>query len=371
MKPPLWKHQLKELQEHALDTARGLLWSMRSGKTRVIIESFDELKDQGLATGLLIIAPNGVHTQWVEREIPRWSYSQLNGLAWHSATTDANAVNIKELDVLALNVDALKVERAQGLVKKFLIEHGSGETVMVVFDESHEFRRPGTRKTRLARGLAKRCKYKRILTGTVALNSPLHVWSQFELLAPCALGHRTFGAFKSYYAEWAQIQRRDGRSFPKVVGYRHLEELQSWVSLWASVVPRSQADVPAVLKTERIAPLSVKQEKAYAALKLNALTGIDELSAVEITAHLIKFQQILGGFILNDHREVINIDFNPPRLIALVEEVLGTEPCKAIVWCHSTMILNHLNPCFPESYRTTSNIFPEATPHNCFTWLRT
>lgn len=338
---PLWDHQRLELEKYGDAEARGLLWSMRTGKTRPIVESARRLHKAGKITGLLVIAPNGVHSQWVNREIPRWMPEGIHAsLAWRSESTklkdtqdilaDQRGLGLK---CLALNVDALRVKRVQDLVRSFLKSNGSGDQVMVVFDESHEFRKPGARKTRLARSLAKRCRYRRILTGTAALNSPLNLWSQFELLGECALGHKTFGAFQSYYAEFRQQRRRDGRSYPQLVGYRRLDEMREWVGLWASVIPRSEADVPDVLRTERIVPLSNHQRKAYNDLKKNVLKiAADGGDEIEVMSHMMKLQQVLGGFI-HVEEEIHSIDDNPPRLAALVEEVLGSEPCRVIVWC--------------------------------------
>lgn len=308
---------------------------MRTGKTRVIVEQVARLDD---VTGLLVVAPNGVHAQWVEREIPKWTSIPTCRMVWRSASTHPEEgealLKFPGLQVLALNIESLQIERVQNLVRRFLAAHRDGQGVMIVFDESHAFRRPGARRTRLARGLAKKCAYRRILSGTPALNSPLHLWSQFELLEPCALGHRTFASFKSHHAEYRQQTRRDGRSYPQLVGYHNLEELRDWVSLWATVVPRSQADVPDVLQTERVVPLSPPQRRAYDDLKRDVLrVAAEGAGDIEVKAHLLKLQQVLGGFVYDDEGQTHSIDDNPPRLVALVEEVLGTDPCKAIVWC--------------------------------------
>lgn len=338
--PALWGHQERELAKHYDDPARGLLWSMRSGKSRTIIETASRLYKEGRITGLLITAPNGVHAQWVTRQIPEWATCNIGAvLAWRSKDTKPKHVegfllgNGGGLKVLTLNVEALQLKRVQSMVREFLKQHGGGSKLMVVFDESHDFRRPGARRTRLARGLAKRCAFRRILTGTAALNSPLHLFSQFELLMPCALGHRTFTSFKAHHADYAQQTLANGRTFPKLTGYRNLEELRNWVGLWASVVPRSQADVPDVLKTERLVTLSQPQKRAYEDLKRDMLSVLDEGgTAHDIEPHIMKGQQIFGGFIHTGEGVIHSIDDSPPRLAALVEEVQGSEG-KVIVWC--------------------------------------
>jgi len=340
---PLWKHQERELSNHYDDPARGLLWSMRSGKTRVIIETASRLYKEGRITGLLVTAPNGVHAQWANRQLPEWATCDVGPvLAWRSKDTKPKHVEgfllgNGGLSVLTLNVEALQLKRVQDMVRAFLKAHGGGSKLMVVFDESHDFRRPGARRTRLARGLAKRCAFRRILTGTAALNSPLHLFSQFELLEPCALGHRTFTSFKAHHADYAQQTLANGRTFPKLTGYRNLEELRNWVGLWASVVPRSQADVPDVLKTERLVMLSQPQKRAYEDLKKDMLSVIDEGGTTlhDIQPHIMKGQQIFGGFIHASDGTIHSIDDNPPRLTALVEEVQGSEG-KVIVWCRFT-----------------------------------
>ena len=266
---PLWKHQERELSNHYDDPARGLLWPMRSGKTRVIIETASRLYKEGRVTGLLVTAPNGVHAQWATRQLPEWATCDFGSpLAWRSSDTKPKHVEGflmgagSGLHVLTLNVEALQLKRVQDLVRCFLKVHGGGSKLMVAFDESHDFRRPGARRTRLARGLAKRCAFRRILTGTAALNSPLHLFSQFELLMPCALGHRTFTSFKAHHADYAQQTLANGRTFPKLTGYRNLEELRNWVALWASVVTRSQTEVPDVLQTARVVTLSQPKKRA-------------------------------------------------------------------------------------------------------------
>jgi hypothetical protein len=343
MKPELWGHQRNELDNYYDDPSRGLLWSMRSGKSRVIIESACRLHREGRITGLLATAPNGVHAQWISRQFPLWATGPIGEmLAWRSSSTSPADVDrfLKDpegLHVLTVNVEALQIKRVQDIIRRFLKLHGGGDTVMAVFDESHDFRSPGARRTRLARGLARRCKFRRILTGTASDNSPLHLFSQFELLQPCALGHRTYSSFKAHHAEYREQRRADGRSYPQLTGYRNLEELRDWASLWASVVTRAQADVPEVLLTERVVQLSSPQRRAYDDLARDALRiDAEGEGEIEVRKHLMKMQQVLGGFVhFNDTygNHVHAIKGPIPRIKAMVEEVLGSEPLRVIVWC--------------------------------------
>ena len=80
---PRWTHQLEELEEFGLDKARGLLWGMRTGKSRIIVDSANALRDGGKIRGGLIFAPNGVHLNWVLKQIPFHSWPGMSCDAPH------------------------------------------------------------------------------------------------------------------------------------------------------------------------------------------------------------------------------------------------------------------------------------------------
>ncbi len=350
-----WDHQFAEFILYSGEKARGLFWSMRTGKTKAIIDLATYLTAKGEITGMIVVAPNGVHVNWTARELPKWwpplSHGSLltyKHLTWSSKNTkqhhaeDFLAGRMRSLHILSVNAEALIVERFQKLMRHFLKQHG--KNILVVFDESHLFRRPGAKRTRLARGLAKKCKYRRILTGTAALNSPLHLWSQLELLQPEALGYRTFGQFKNQYAVYVNTYRGDGRMYPKLERYKNLEELRAKVSEWVSVVPRSEVkDLPPLIETIRIVPLTAAQESAYTKVVDHLESDLTEdLTITEAAVRITKLQQILSGFILDEEGKVIRIEEEPPRYTSLLEEVLGTEPCRVIVWCRFREELRHL-----------------------------
>lgn len=336
-----WPHQAREFERHRDDPARALLWSMRTGKSKAVVDLARHLHGEGRIAGCLVVAPNGVHAQWVEQEFPRHGAGFLwQALAWRSASTDGRTTNhflrltpASELKVLALNAEALQIDRVQDLVAQFLTQ--TDGRVLAVFDESHLFRRPGARRTRLARGLARRCSHRRILTGTPALNSPLHLFSQFELLERGALGFTTFGGFKARYARFEQARTRDGRSYPRLLGYENLGELRDRVSRWSSVVLRAEAEgMPDLVRVERPAPLSDEQRSLYGRLRRETLLEVgDDAGPATVTAHLLKLQQVLSGFLLSDDGRVVELVRDPPRVRVMVEEVLGSDPRSAIVWC--------------------------------------
>jgi len=76
---PRWDHQAEELESFGTDKSRGLLWGMRTGKSRVIVDSACALRSGNRIRGGLVFAPNGVHMNWVLKQIP---FHFWPGMTW-------------------------------------------------------------------------------------------------------------------------------------------------------------------------------------------------------------------------------------------------------------------------------------------------
>lgn len=347
MKTEPWKHQQKEYEETLDIKARALLWQMRSGKSKVILDQMSNLYLTSDLNGGLILAPSGVHLNWTKREVPKhmWEGINVTTMPWISSLSKKEGyaekqdlfLNYKGFKLLTVNYEALRIERVQKFIKKFL--KVCKNRVYFVADESHHLGRPSSQQSSLAKGLAKRCEIQRIMSGTAILNSPLQAYSQYNILEPGALGFTRYSDFKLRYAVYRIQRLRSGKQYPALDHYINLEELRERMSQWSSVVLREDVDdMPDLIMTDRACMLSEKQIKAYLqmvdyTIKMDCGT---EVSAKEAAGRMTKLQQILGGFVYDAKGNVVNIDSNPPRLDAVAEEALGTLPGKFIVWCRFT-----------------------------------
>jgi len=77
-------HQQREFDEHRNAVARALLWQMRSGKTKAVIDKACYNADLKRIDGVLVVAPNGVHLNWIFRELPahHWKTVPHDKAAW-------------------------------------------------------------------------------------------------------------------------------------------------------------------------------------------------------------------------------------------------------------------------------------------------
>lgn len=362
-----WLHQLREFELHVGDPARALIWQMRTGKTKMIIDTACHLYRAGLLDAVIILAPNGVHRNWVAREVPahcwasvphhlvHWDTKVAGKLASNRSKADTQRTVIWWADTLAavkgggllfiaFNTESMTREDTRSLIKTVL-KH---RTVMLVCDESTDFRTPGSKRTYMARALGKRCAYRRILDGTILTNSLLHAYAQFEILQPGALGFTRYDEFKDHFSVWYQ---KNFRSRPIFVRFKNEGELRDRMAQWSSVVLRDDcADLPAVITQVVEVPLTQEQLTAYEQIRqgqpvtlpdgtieymTEVETEVDEATGKEtkrrkIPAFMIRMQQVVSGFLIDPEGKVHDIP--SVRLDMLAEEV-ALSAGKNIIWC--------------------------------------
>lgn len=345
---PNYRHQQDEWDRHRDDDARALLWQMRTGKTKATLDLACYRWAKGDIKAVLVIAPNGVHCNWVRRQLPQhmWETVPYVAHAWQASESHKpeHAASLERvlscrgeaLAVLAVNSESIIHDKPAKIIARFLRRH-QGKCMLVV-DESHDFRSPGSKRTKRARSLKRYCKVRRILTGTAVSNSPLAAYSQFELLDDHALGFENFADFEGHFAYYVQERTKGGRSYERLDHYRNLDDLQGRMARWASVVLREDVDdMPDLVMDERTVVLPEAQMKAYRTLLKEMILELEdggEVEAIDGGARLVKLQQMLGGFVVDvdgQVRELVSDDENP-RLQAMLDEVRSSDG-KAIVWC--------------------------------------
>jgi len=355
--PKRFKHQEKEWA-HRYDVSRALLWQMRTGKTRAVVEHACALHDSLTINGVVVIAPNGVHRQWAEEQIPLWGRGEQDTFAWRYSDPENRQnwelwrlfVHTPILHWLCINMEVLIKKEIQDIIKWFKEEVGPA---MLVVDESHHMARPSARRTAVARWLGRMFEYRRILTGTVMENSPFQAFSQFEILERGALGHTTFGGtskkskasrhicptcgphcrgFKNEFATW-RMERRGGHQIAVLDEYQNLDVLKKRMSRLASVVLRSDCeDLPPLMHDRRIVEMEPEQQQVWNAVKNKELeAGVEHV--FDGGAALVKLQQVEGGCWLNKDKtikEIVPVGRNP-KLLILLDEIQLYDG-QVIVW---------------------------------------
>lgn len=350
------KHQVEALARLTDRKTYGLFMEQGTGKTWCLLADAERLYQQGKIQALLVIAPNGVHTNWVRREIPQHLSVPHIARTWKSGAGKKYFEHMSEvmepkkpLRIFAINIDAL----ITGAGFDFALNFVSQFKTMIVVDESSRIKNPDAGRTQAAMRLRPHADYARISTGTPVTNAPVDVFSQMEFLESGLLGTTSYRAFVAEYAELlrmdhpmmqrmiernprvarAQVVARDEQGQPK---WRNLDKLQKLLEPHSYRVRKDEClDLPPKIYKLHFFEMSPSQQKAYKLMKKERRMVIDpDVIAVQALAAGIKLQQITSGFTLHEGKPHYIADGNTrlKALMNLIEDIDG----QFIVWARFT-----------------------------------
>ena len=343
-----FEHQREEVENRGKLLARGLFWEQGTGKTKPVIDSLAQLYRDGEVDALLVIAPNGVHRNWVSDEIPRHMpddvakhvrcHIHYSSDAKYLKESYEDTLNHKGLAVLVISYNAIWTERGKKYWKQFLQKR----KCFYVLDESQRIKNPGAKMAKRVMGSNKAAKYKRVLSGTPIANSPFDLYNQLRFLKADIWyehGIKTFSAFKQYFGIWENWTTSNG-TFPVCVAYKNIELLnEKMLSIGTRVTKEDVLDLPPKLYSKQYVELTTQQKRLYKQLKddyiIETLDG--EVSATLAIVRLLRFQQIICGYLpaSDDDDKLVPIEGGNPRL-TLLGDICSDLPHKVIIWARFT-----------------------------------
>jgi SNF2 family DNA or RNA helicase len=336
-----------------------------TGKTWMLLQDVEQRFLAGKTKALLVIAPNGVHTNWVTREIPRHLEVPVCATFWlsgatkrHNATLQRQLRLIAEassshdqqpLHVHAINIDAINTKSGYAHVETFL-KAFPADKVVIVIDESHKIKNIAAKRTQKTLALDKFAKVRRIASGTLVADSPLDLFSQYEFLGEGLLGTKSYRAFVAEYAELIPanselvrsiVQRTGARGSPQIVArnadgtlrFRNVAKLQRLMAPYTFRVTKEEClDLPAKIYQTVSFELDPEQERAYQHVvsERNWLRDDGKFDTFSALTVITKLRQITSGFMLLDGVP-LRLVHAAPRLAALMD-TLESHPGPVIVW---------------------------------------
>lgn len=343
-----FRHQLEEFEGHKDDVIRAIFWEQGTGKSKLEVDNAAYLYEQGKINGVLVVAPNGVHRNWVVEEFPKhlpehiWNRTRLHCYQTSKANTKWHQDELKKLwkhdglIVMAMSYDAVMTEKGRAAAWAMLRDRA----VLYILDESARIKTPGAKRTKRVVASGKYAKYRRILTGTPVSNSPFDVYSQLKFLDEDfwkKYGIGTFEGFKTQFGVWERQERRDGRGYNELLGYKHLDQLKAMVDTVSTRLTKEDVlDLPPKLYSKRFFDLEPKQRRLYDELRDEFITFLDSgemVSASLAIVRLLRLQQVCCGYLPPDGEDepVQDICFPNPRL-SLLKELAEDIPHQVIIW---------------------------------------
>ncbi len=357
-----YAHQLDCLNKFGWRPYFALLAEMGTGKSWIIINNLAELRASADCFGALILAPNGVHLNWVLNELPAhmpdWITYQAH--AWSPKNTKTEKIALYDLmtndkvdlRILTMNHEALQTQKGYAVAEKFL---QSVALAMLAVDESDAYKTPSAIRTKNLLKLKKYAKWRRILSGTPVNNAPFDLYSQFAFLDEHILQTQSFYAFKAEYSELIDehsslayaIRRRSGSArLPQIVAkdkygrprYKNLDKLNALIAPYSYRVLKADClDLPSKIYKTLYFDLTPEQRRIYTmADEQCRLVFEGDSTPFNKLVAVTKLAQITSGYYLHPlaDGEPVRIEGENPKLRLLVERVrqITQSGAKCIVW---------------------------------------
>jgi SNF2 family DNA or RNA helicase len=329
-------------QVEALDAMRGraafaLLMSMRTGKSKVILDEWQEDVDQRGPRDLLVVAPAGSYRGW-EGEVKKHVGMPVEQLTWDSQIPVSGrgefvrwaSSKFDRPRMMLVNVEAFStVEVAREACFRFL---ESNQSTFVV-DESTTIKNPDSLRTKHVCALAPKAKQRRILSGLPTPTSPLDLFAQYWFLDPAILRANNFEMFKRRYAITRKM-RVGGRWMWPVVGYKNTDELNGKIAPHSfRRTLRDCYDVPDKVYVRRDVELTDEQKRLYHDIKTKATTRLstgEHVTATEVIVQMLRLHQLCCGWLIDEEKNRHEV---PSNRMAELMQCLGECDGKVVIWC--------------------------------------
>ena len=327
-----FEHQRKTFYLSRDQKVFALLMEQGTGKTKVVIDNSAYLYSKGEIQSLVVIAPNGVHRNWireVETHLPDWCEHEItyyrSGMNKKETESFESVLHSKDcLKIFTFNVEAFTSPKAVHWMERILLSN----EVMLVVDESTRIKTPSAKRTKLITKFGKNVKYRRILTGTPITKNAADVYSQFKFLDPQILGYDSFYSFRNQYCVMGGFEQR------QIIAYKNLDELSRNVEGHSfRVLKKDCLDLPPKIYQRHFVEMSERQKKMYNTMKKGFIAELEGnvIEAPEAITRLLRLQQILCGWFPTENDRVQPIDEKNPRIEALKDILEGIES-KVIIW---------------------------------------
>lgn len=381
---PFGPYQREDLRATWAKPYHFFQWEQGLGKSWIMCNTALALYLAKKITGMIVLAPNNVHTQWAHEQIPThlsdvvpWTTylwesgverGKLNkrlakfGLRRASEEWDlyALAKDPSRFPILIVNSEAVTVKLAAKAINTMLAQR----RCLFVVDESGDFTKPSGARTKRLMTWRALAPYRRCLDGTPMSTSVLELYAPYRFLSPSIIGANTFKEMKEEYAEWETYERGDnGREFSVIA--RNADGSKKWKNLdqlYARIKPhtsrRTKAEVlpwlPKKQYHKRFFSMTPEQWRLTTELLENEFTTLIDGGTVTVMNKLtmyLRLQQIACGYVPPDIVDVSEttepVSILPglnPRLEAAVTELLKYNGAPTIVWTRFHFDIDLLAP---------------------------
>lgn len=356
--------------EASVEQAIPIFWEQGAAKTKFAIDDASDLYERGEIDGVLVVAPQGVHTNWDTDELPKHCPDRVLAASarhvWRTSKAGTKAAEAERLALikheglswLLISYDAFMSQKGKDFVWKFL----KRRRVAFYLDESSAIKTPGAKRSKSIVAAGAWARYRRIMDGTPVPNGPFDIWTPMRFLDSTFWDRNGFGslaAFKTYFGRWRtaeEVKKEKGYDpgYDQLLGYRRLPELYDILAKGGAdrVLKEDVFDLPPKLYSKRYFEMTPNARRMYEELKEEYITYFEDSgemveASLPIT-RLLRLQQITCGYLPTEDGEepgggagLRMLDDKNPR-IELFKETVSALPHPFIVWAKYTQDVDQI-----------------------------
>jgi SNF2 family DNA or RNA helicase len=340
--PELWLHQKQAIGRAHGRSDFALFFEPGCGKTRTLLEIVREhYNREARLLHTLILAPVIVCPNWFD-EIKKYTKIDVRKVI---LLTGPGPRRLKALAQARMKYPDgfIAVTNYEALVS---IKHLYEDILdwapeVLVLDESQRVKAHNSKRTKAVHAIARKTKFRYLLSGTPVLNSPQDLWGQFKAMDNGREFGDNFWSFRAKYfvdknAAWASREKH----FPNwQLRPGATEEFNRKIHDNAALAKKSEClDLPPLVRQVLSVEMSPEQKRHYAEMKNEFITflGDSACTAQLAITKALRLQQIVSGHMPLDTEERDVIEFkDTPREAAFeeaLELILEDPKHKALVW---------------------------------------
>lgn len=329
----LWAHQVKAI-EMARTKNLALLLPPGTGKTRCMIEILrEEFTKKGGIQNTLIFSPLSVCNQWKE-EFKKYSeISPDRILVLTQSGRHRTELLTKQMAKGRGFIAITNYESVQ--IKSFYEQLLKWSPFVSICDEAHRLKDSSSVRARKIYPLTIAATRRFIMTGTIAPNSLLDVYGQYQALYPGIFGP-SFWQFKNRFFEDRNAGMPAHVRFPNWQPKRESSQIIGSILSDTSIQAKKEdcLDLPPLLEIKVPVGLGVEQAKCYREMLKEYITELEGTTSVaefSLTKSL-RLRQIMGGFVSAGGDSVSSLFKDNPRIDALRGLLQEMNGAKVIIW---------------------------------------
>ena len=293
-----------------------VLNDMGTGKTLATLWAYDYLRQEGLASKMLVISPlSTLERTWADEVFQHFPHLRVSVV--YGSKQRRHKMLQQDADIYLINHDGLVNTEGDLQLKGF-------DTVVI--DEIASFRNASTNRWKALNRICRSGATKRVwgLTGTPTPNAPTDAWAQCRLICPENV--------PAYHGKFKEMLMKQLSQFRWVARENATDIVANAMQPSIRFSRDECVDLPPCTYVDRAVALTPDQMKAYKEMQ-NALVSeyhSQQVTAVNEAVKMQKLIQIACGVVYDTNGDDVVLPNNPR--MDVVQEVIESTNTKTIVF---------------------------------------